>query len=240
MSVSEEILMAYADGQLDREACAQVEAAMAADPLLARKVSQHRALRARLRAAFDHVLEEPVPERLIACVHTAPTLQRRSNVIPFRRRRAPMRLPWAQAGILAASLFLGIVVGQMLPRSDRKETVTGASDGSVLAVGNLAQALSTQSAADQTTAEPVQIGETFRSRSGHYCRTFALRSLLTGVACHEGEGWRVRVLAEEAAQPADDHPAQPTQILEAVQDQLVMEPLDAQEEAAARARGWNP
>lgn len=240
MSHSEETLMAYADEQLDPQGRAQVEAAMAADPLLADKVSQHRALRARLRRTFDRVLEEPVPERLLSCARTAPTLQGRSNVIPLRRKRQPARWSWAQAGTVAAALLLGLVAGQMLPRSSDTEPITRASDGTLLAGSTLAHALSSQLGGQHSG--PVQIGVSFRSRSGHYCRTFALQSLLTGLACREEAGWRVRVLAEEALQAPDDREgaALPSRITQAVQDQLAIEPLDAQGEAVARARDWKP
>src|SRR5207253_696626 len=63
MSYSEETLMAYADGELDPAARAALEAAMAADPGLAQRVARHQALRARLRAALDPVLDEPLPQR---------------------------------------------------------------------------------------------------------------------------------------------------------------------------------
>jgi len=66
MTITEAILMAYVDGELEPGARAQVEAAMAADPDIARRIARHRAFRDRLRASFDEVMEEPVPDRLLA------------------------------------------------------------------------------------------------------------------------------------------------------------------------------
>ncbi|MFN3843995.1 MAG: zf-HC2 domain-containing protein, partial [Rehaibacterium terrae] len=63
MRISDERLMAYVDGELDAAQAAQVEAAIAADPALAAAVARQRRLRERLRAAFDPVLDQPVPER---------------------------------------------------------------------------------------------------------------------------------------------------------------------------------
>ena len=64
MRFSEETLMAYADGELDLVTRAEIEAAMAQDPEVARAVERHRLMAAQVRTAYDGVLEEPVPERL--------------------------------------------------------------------------------------------------------------------------------------------------------------------------------
>ena len=68
MNIDDQTLMAYADDELDAATRAQVEAALARDPALAARVEEHRALRAELNAAFDPVLDEPVPDRLLAAV----------------------------------------------------------------------------------------------------------------------------------------------------------------------------
>ena len=65
MTISEEILMAYADGELDAATRASVEAAMQEDPEIRKRVAGHRALRETMRGAFSAVLDEPVPDRLI-------------------------------------------------------------------------------------------------------------------------------------------------------------------------------
>ncbi len=69
MSIPDETLMAYADGELDAAQRAEVEAAIAANPRLAERVEQHRALRRKLNAAFDPVLQDTVPHALIAAAH---------------------------------------------------------------------------------------------------------------------------------------------------------------------------
>jgi anti-sigma factor RsiW len=65
---SDEMLMAYADGELDLVARAEIEAAIARDPEVARAVERHRALADHVHTAYDGVLEEPVPDRLAALV----------------------------------------------------------------------------------------------------------------------------------------------------------------------------
>ncbi|WP_460826233.1 anti-sigma factor family protein, partial [Massilia terrae] len=61
MNISDDVLMAYADGELEAPQRAEVEQAMRADPKVAAAVERHRALRADVFAAFAGVLDEPVP-----------------------------------------------------------------------------------------------------------------------------------------------------------------------------------
>ena len=64
MTIDDETLMAYADGELAPEQRARVEQAMRDDPRVAAAVERHLALRSDVFAAFAGVLDEPVPERL--------------------------------------------------------------------------------------------------------------------------------------------------------------------------------
>lgn len=76
MSISDDRLRAYADGELSApEHNAErllIESAMRADPAIARRVEQHRAMRTRVNRTYDRVLDEPVPERLLALVRDTP------------------------------------------------------------------------------------------------------------------------------------------------------------------------
>ena len=65
MTISDETLMAYADGEVDAATGAIVEAAMQDDPTIRARIAEHRALRSTVRAAFSGVLDEAVPQRLI-------------------------------------------------------------------------------------------------------------------------------------------------------------------------------
>ena len=63
--LTETDLHAYADGQLAPERIASMESALARDPELAGRVGEIRAQNASLRDAYDPLLSEPVPERLL-------------------------------------------------------------------------------------------------------------------------------------------------------------------------------
>ena len=164
MTFSEETLMAYADNELDAQTRTAVEAAMAADPEIARRVAQHKALRGKVRLAFDNVIDEPTPQRLVNAARGVPTVRREGNVVPLRRK-APQRRGVPLWASIAASLVIGIIIGQAMLHGSGSTTVTS-RDGQLLAGGVLAHALSTQLASAQTGQDPVQIGVSFKSKAG--------------------------------------------------------------------------
>jgi hypothetical protein len=242
----DEVLMAYADGELDAQTRAEVEAAIASDPEIASRIAQHEALRRRVHSAFSKVLEEPLPARLLRVTRGEPAAAPNSNVVPLRRH-PKRRLAWPQWSAVAASLIIGLVAGRLASvRFDTGPIVM--RGGRVLASGALAGALSNQLAANQPNATTVRIGVSFRSRSGEFCRTFTLRqgAALGGVACRAADGWQIGVLAGTqepgggSASYRQAASAMPPAVVAAVADLIAGEPLDAQAEAAARARQWQP
>lgn len=246
MKLSDDVLMAYADNELDEKARAAVQAAMARDPELARRVAQHRALRERLRAAFEPVLDEPVPERLRDLARNtaaATPSATESNVIALPRRVA-RRAPLPRWVALAASVLLGFLAGWIVTREGGTGPIV-TRHGHMMARGPLAAALYGQLAATQHGTGPVRIGVSFRSKSGEYCRTFTLRApAVAGLACHAADGWRLQALSSARAadvaaggyrQAASSLPAA---IVAAVNEQIAGQALDARAEATARERGW--
>jgi hypothetical protein len=255
MTFSEETLMAYADNELDPQTRSAVEAAMTTDPDIARRVAQHKALRGKLRATFDKVLHEPPPQRLMDTARGVPPVRREGNVIPLRRKQ-PQRRGLPQWASLAATLVIGVIIGHALlrlPLGGGDPPVTS-RNGQVLANGTLAQALSDQLASTQTADTPVKIGVTFKSKAGAYCRTFTLHesAALAGLACRDHDDWRVQMLAQSAQAPAPAGAETnststayrqagsqiPHSILQAVEDNIAGDPLDAHAEAQAREQHW--
>jgi hypothetical protein len=249
MIPSDETLMKYVDGELDERARVEVEAAMLANPDIAARVARQQALRKRVHLAFERVLEEPMPDRLVATLRGAALRESRdNNVIPLPRKQpTARRWSWPEWGAIAASLAAGVVFSAIFLRYSSDEPIA-AHNGYLFADGALAQALSDQLASNQATGAraAVQIGVTFRDKQGDYCRTFALSdaSALAGLACHSDDGWRVDALARGASstdaamqyRPAAS--SMPKPILQSVEDRIAGDPLDTQGEAAAKARGW--
>lgn len=247
MTFSEETLMAYADNELDSETRSAVEAAMEADPEIARRVARHKALRGQLRATFDKVLDEPSPQRLVDAARGVPAVRREGNVIPLRRK-APPRRTWPQWASLAATLVVGVIIGHALLRTPTSGSpVTTSRDGQLLASGSLAQSLSDQLASTQTPDTPVKIGVSFKSKAGAYCRTFTMSesTALAGLACRDHSDWRVQVLTQSAQHAQQEgtyrHAGSemPRAVMQAVDDSIAGEALDARAEAAARDQHWS-
>jgi len=244
MKVPDEMLMAYADGELDAAERAQVEAAMAADPQLARRVAAHQALRSTLAAGFGKVLEEPIPERLTSLARSAAAAPPKGQVLPFRLHAAAAPRPWLQWGSLAASFVLGALIWQFAAQRYLSGPVLD-RNGELVASGALARALSNQLAADEAPSTPVQIGVSFLSKGGDYCRTFQLRGAngAAGMACQRNTQWKLEVLtrtASDAASPQYRQAASalPPAVVRAVTDSIAGEPLDAGAEIRVRAREW--
>ena len=250
MTFSDEVLMAYADGELDTETREQVQKAINTDPEIARRVASYRALRDTLRSSFDPVLSERVPDRLITAARAraperaAEPSPAESKVIPILRNRAPVR-PWPKWAALAASFVLGALALQLGTKLYKPASITE-RNGQLQASGALQQALSNQLAGPQIAAAAVQIGVSFRSRSGHYCRTFQLRETtsLGGLACNETGIWKLEILARgetPSARNPQYRPAGsslPPAVIQAVNDNIAGEPLDAESEASARDHQW--
>ena len=238
MDISDQDLQAYVDGELAPDARARMDAAIAADPVLARRVEREHALRKRVRSEFDPVLDEPVPERLQALLRPSSAEQARDkNVVELRTRRT--RPAWAvPVYALAASL---LVVATSLWLRPGAAPVRMQGDRMV-ATGPLANALDHELASVADPASPIAVGISFRAQDGHVCRSFVQRHALTGLACRQGDRWVVEVLsaAEEAPQGELRKAASgvPPEVQAAIDARLRGEPFDAAQERDARDRGW--
>jgi hypothetical protein len=219
---------------------------MAADPDVARRVAQHQALRNNLRNAFDGVLQEPVPERLLAAARgTAGVadLGAARKARESQRTAAPKRRwSWPEWSAMAASVLIGVIVTRVAVRSPEAAPFTS-RQGQLVAQGHLADALSNQLASTQARDAATQVGVSFRAKSGSYCRSFTMRGdeALAGLACREGDSWHIDVLARSggaSGEYSQAGSALPPAVLSAVEQQIDGEPLDAASEARVKETGW--
>jgi hypothetical protein len=250
MTVSDETLMAYADGEVDAATRAIIEAAMREDPEVRRRIAEHRALREAMQGSFSAVLDEPVPQRLIDAARgqsAAPA----GNVVDLARARraaagqSPGSLRSWRPAAIAASLLVGVALGYLGLHS-ANPLVKTSSSGELLAGAGLAQALSNQLSEDRSPGLVAITGLSFRAKTGDYCRTFSLAGThsSSGLACREGDGWKIKVLAQSppaAANSSNFRPAASADspaVRAAVEESIDGEPLDRAGEIAARRQGW--
>ncbi len=237
---------AYADGALDAETSARIEADSRQDAALAARIAQQRELRTRLRAEFDPVLEEPIPQRLLDAL-AGPALGAAVRPIgTARTQRARARPVWAMRewSAIAATLLLGVLVGQLaFHRSSSPPIET--EQGRFVAAGFLDTALSTQLAGVAPEGAAARIGLSFRAAAGEYCRTFTLQTGPGGVACRRGGRWSLELLDGTAAQPAA--PGSFRQAASALSPAMVGaidalgagDPLTAEQERQRLGSGWD-
>jgi anti-sigma factor RsiW len=253
MTISDETLMAYADGELDAAARAAVESAMREDPQIEKRVAAHRTLRRKVQAAYSAELSEAIPERLLTAARGAASPQG-SKIVNLQDARAamernmlrarPLPTQWRTAGTIAASVIAGVGLGFFM-WGHTESTLARSAGGALVARGQLAKALSNQLAADQSRSSAVQIGVSFRAKSGDYCRTFALSGAVSpsGLACRHAEEWQVQALTQEPGTVSGSDyrtagSAMSATLLKSVEGQISGEPLDQAGERAARRRGW--
>ena len=242
MTIDEQSLMAYADGELDGARRGEIEALIAKDPALAARVAAQRALRARLAGAFAEALSEPVPEHLVQAV-TASAPPAIDLAAERARRRGPAW--WTYGAAMAACLVLGVFVGGLLGSTT---PAIASRDGVLVAQGSLAEALANQIAAEPGAgARPVKVGLSLRTAEGVYCRTFRIASErpTAGLACREPQAWTVRLAVAVAPQVGQGTYSTaatetPAPVMQLVDDLSGGKLLDAAGERAAKASGWRP
>ncbi len=251
MQIDDELLMRYADGEIDAVGRARVEAAMLADPALGRRVAAFRAQRERLAKAFAPQLAEPVPDRLRLIVEQAQAASP-AKVIDLGERRGAKRLrqrirswSWPEASAVAASLALGVLVAQQAGHNG--DDGLRAGPGGLVAGRTIAKSLSTQLASTQPENASVRVGLTFENQHGEVCRTFSQRkAALDGIACRSGNEWRVDLALSGSADASSTDSGSvrtagshlPPELLKAVDAQIRGEPFDAGAEAKARQSDW--
>jgi hypothetical protein len=229
MKSVDESIMAYVDGELDDTQRALLETTIASDAGFARQVDEQRRLRSAVMVAFDPILGEPIPSRLIDALKPA--------------RRSAQAPRWFA---LAASVAAGVGIGLILWRSG-PDPLFATVGGHTVAGGRLARALEEDLTGSPRAGNVASVGGSFLSVQGKYCRIFAVEQgqPSRGLACRSGERWIVEFVAESPAgvgvTQGYRHAAtpMPPELIEAIESRMDGDLLDAQAEAAARDRHWN-
>jgi hypothetical protein len=248
MGITDQLLMAYVDGELSPDLAALILSKLESEPDLLERLEEHKRLRSELSAVYGSVMGEPLPPSLTALLakegaQAAPPpgvplfdLAKPEVGSAFRRFGGG----WPVLAAAAAAVF-GIGLSEARHAGD---PLTRSGDGGIVASGPLARSLENSLAAD-AAGSGARIMASFEDRSGRYCRVFegAAGGHEDGVACKSGGRWRVVALANGArAEPSDGYRQASSSLAPAVAtavDELqASNALTPEQERKARTQQW--
>jgi hypothetical protein len=241
MGITDQLLMAYVDGELGPDLAALILSRLETEPDLLDRMEQQQELRRQLSAAYGSVMAEPLPPGLTA-------LLTREAAAAAAHRRRPERGPttfsrlgaaWPTWAAAAAAALVGVGLSEAVHAGD---PITRSHDGRLLASGPLARSLEHAVAAEATTPG-VKIMASFQDRSGRYCRVFQGAGREDGVACKGDGRWQVLALAASTeTAPAQGYRQASSGLapsLAAAVDELqAAEALTPEQERQARTQQW--
>jgi hypothetical protein len=242
MPITDEMLMAYADGELSPADMALVDEAMASDESLAERVAifadTRRTVKQVLTAAPAPVSDDLVARvRQIAAAAAAPAPAESAKVIDLASRRRPAAL-W-QMGIAASvALAVGLTGGWFAAGTGSAPSgaeLASLGDPAVLAAVAQLPSGSTTSLANGGELEAIA---SFRAADGALCREYAFEPTsgtgYVAIACHAADTWDLRFAVAHGTTAEGYTPASSLETLDAfLMATEAGQPLSLQDEAAA-------
>ncbi|RWP41235.1 MAG: anti-sigma factor [Mesorhizobium sp.] len=247
---SDEILMRFADGELDPDMVARIEQAMETDDRLVARIAVFIETRAQAQAALKPLLDEPVPEKLVAAVEQMIEARRAgekaatASILPFGSRRLAGPASRSRRMLpIAASLAAAIVGGLAgyWAAGSNERTQGGLWVAGVIRPA-LAQALETVESGKEIKlvgiSDRFRAIATFRNDKQDLCREFEVdsqdRSTVMSVACRSGDEWRVSFAVVAPGDAGGYAPASSTEALDAYLSAIEAgAPMSAEEEVKA-------
>ncbi|WP_298287523.1 hypothetical protein [Novosphingobium sp.] len=266
--IPDEQLRAFLRADLPEADMALIEAAINADPAVCARIEQLAELEESphdqaIIDAFAPILAAPVPQHLAdvpltaiadpaiaAPVATDPVAT--AEVIDFAaasRKKRPMAWGFAQYGAMAASLALGLFMGNAVqdgPQGGTSPALVLASADGLQMTPVVETFLSAKGSGDAQALDGLgkaSVALTFRTADDRVCRQFSLESAgqtSDAVACRAGAHWQLEAFGQRS-QPAgemrtaggDAAPA----VVTAVDQLIAGDPLtDAAEKAALKGQ----
>jgi surface antigen len=227
--LTDEMLMAYVDGELDAAARAQVESRLSQSPDREAKLAVFQKTGAPLADLFREPMDEAPPAHLVALVMgTGAALKQHKRTTSAGKSRHFFEAAaeflfgssaqWATglaygAAMIAVGASAGWYMHSVGSGEMRGPGLVAFEQGQILAEGALARALETTPSgigitltSDNSPAATVKADLTFRSRQQGYCRQYELAMPgdgHAGIACRRGDGkWRLEIYAAAAARPS--------------------------------------
>jgi hypothetical protein len=224
--LNDEILMAYADGELDPSVAATVERSVAEDSTVAVRITGFIRSRRLVRAALEATLDStpgPIPPALQEAIRNAAsptaTAQRAGRGTAGRRRmeRAARWMPRQRLAPALVAASIAVIAGLAGYLSAPERASLSPTSAGVLAL--LADAKAGDVLSRLPTGEAEMVGDvrvhavgTYRLHDGAVCRDIALTGKTEAgeaVACRGATSgaWTLRVATVDPAKPDSYAPA---------------------------------
>jgi hypothetical protein len=241
MAITDEVLMAYADGELDAAAMAEVERAMAEDETLAERVAIFADTRRAVKAAYPAPapVSADLAARVRALAKAAEATPASSTVIDLAARRKPAPV-WSLAMAASVALAVGLAGGWYAG--------SGSSDSAGLRLTALADPAISGALATVASGQRLKLPSgnvfsaiaSFRTADGALCREFEYDqptgSAYVGVACDQSGTWDLRFAVAGFAGDGGYAPASSLDTLDAYLEATgAGQPMTTEDEAAALA-----
>jgi hypothetical protein len=262
--LTDETLMAYADGELDAVQRAEVETALAADPRLRERVNRFAATGKSLAKLFEKPFNEPVPPHIVGMImHDQRLPQPRAGGVSvlggfvntvkalFPTPAGSAIFAWSVALLLGGAGAVWYVTqttdaieelvtldqGEIFARGPLKHALETAPSGSLVALGSGKSALSMTAVL------------TFKNQQQAFCRQYGVttpKGDYAGVACRQTDGeWRIEVHTTAAPQSHSGDRVVPagkaaSSVEDAVTKVIEGDALGSEDEQTLILKQWRP
>jgi hypothetical protein len=250
LDITDELLVAYVDDELDEAQRAMVRSVLDSNPQLCRREAEMRLSRDLLREAFPLQSDAPIPPSMDAAASRLAAACARPSSAPAPPFRFQNRRKYAVAAavvfsVTAAAGYLVWRIGIAPVQQPVKGLMQIAPDTALRRVLESAPSAEVTNVPAEDAA--VRAVLTFRAKDGRYCREFEILAGSggsTGIACRDHGEWHAEVMLSAAAAPPDsnyytpaggsDEPA----VAEVAERLMQGDPLSAEEEARLLSSGW--
>ncbi len=253
--LSDDMLMAYADGELDDAEQERIGRLIAAHPAALARLRRFERTGRALGLAFE-VGDRPLPAALRQMTPTRPgagtSRKRTANALDWLTAWPALTRPrFAAAALMLIAAFLGGRIWENFVAVPPATRILFSETGPLLASGALREALETRpSPGGGGEGAPVAALQTFRASGGAFCREYAAqnegRAAARGVACRQPDGeWAVSLHIANAGGPPSQGGYAPAggglrQTLETYMHEIMDgNPLTPDEEKRAIGSRWN-
>ncbi len=248
----DEMLMRFADGELDADEMAVIEKAMESDDDLVARVAMFIETKAQAQAALKPLLDEPVPDKLKAAVEGMIAAKRTEDakveakpatVVPFEARKTAAK-PAVRQWTLPLAASIAAVIGGLAGYWAANTGERG--QGGLWVAGvirpALGEALATVESGKEIRlagiSDRFRVIATFRNNAEDLCREFEVdsadRSTVVSVACRSEDEWRVSFAVVAPGDAQGYAPVSSTEALDAYLSAIEAgDPLSVEEEAEA-------